>query len=67
MLATCFVLSSLGRLAVPVAPGHFPYQLALALATEVVAAPVAVLADAAVVAAAPTVRWGEGWGVWVGG
>ena len=54
VLATCFTLAALGRLAVPLEPGNFPWQLGLALATEVVAAPVSVIADAAVVAAAPT-------------
>ena len=54
VLATCFTLAALGRLAVPLEPGNFPWQLALALATEGVAAPVSVIADAAVVAAAPT-------------
>lgn len=54
VLATCFTLAAVGRLAVPFEPGNFPWQLFLALATEVVAAPVAVIADAAVVAAAPT-------------
>lgn len=54
VLATCFILAVLGRLAVPLDPGNFPWQLGLALATEVVAAPVSVIADAAVVAVAPT-------------
>ena len=54
VLATSFLLAALGRLAVPLDPGNFSFQLALALATEVVAAPISVIADAAVVAAAPT-------------
>ena len=70
ILGFCFLASTAGRLAIPLAPGSFPFQLALALATEAVAAPIPVIADAAVVAAAPDADgygrarlWGAvGWG-----
>ena len=70
ILGACFLASTAGRLAIPLAPGSFPFQLALALAIEAVAAPIPVIADAAVVAAAPDADgygrarlWGAvGWG-----
>lgn len=62
LLGGCFIAAALGRLAIPLAPGDFGAQIGLAIATEAVAAPVQVIADAAVVAAAAAAPTGDGYG-----